>query len=80
VRDESKIMKDQNIKVQIDSLSLILRDEINRESDPYRSCRLQDAQEYLRRAWHAIDDSPCADNDTTIELQRFTARDRKAAI
>jgi len=64
-------MKDQKIKVLIEQLAVVLRDESQLETDTDRSCALLDANEYLRRAWHAIDGSPCSDNQTTIEAQSF---------
>lgn len=63
-------MKDKNILIQIEQLVGILRDEIDTEMDVNRNCRLQDAREYLHRAWAVIAEMTRSDNDTTIEQSR----------
>lgn len=60
-------MKDQAIKIHIEQIAGAIAEEIRREMDGDRQCRLQDAQEYLRRAFWAIDGTATEDNQTTIE-------------
>jgi hypothetical protein len=67
---EDNDMKNANIKIQIEQLGIIIRDELNIEQNEDRVCALLDAQEYLRRAWHCIDGTPTEDNDTTTEIKR----------
>ena len=66
-------MKNANIKIQIEQLGIILRDESNTEQDTDRMCSLLDAMEYLRRAWHAIDGTAVEDNQTTGEMKKAMA-------
>ena len=68
-------MKDANIKVLIEQLATEIEKEANQEtSDNYaRECRLLDAKEYLRRAWHSVDDSEFVANDTAYEQMKPVA-------
>ena len=59
-------MKDNQIKIQIEQLAIAIKTEINIENDTDRNCRLQDAAEHLRRAWHCVDDSKCENNDLIL--------------
>ncbi len=63
-------MKDGQLKIAIEQIGVLLRDEGEQERDEDRTCRLLDAREYLRRAWHAIDGSATEDNWTSIETHR----------
>lgn len=65
-------MKDNQIKIQIEQLlAAIDAEEAGETAENFgRVCRLQDAKEYLRRAWHAIDDSEFSANDTAYEQMR----------
>ena len=60
-------MKTRALKVYLEQLAVMLEEETLRECDEARICELLDAQEYLRRAWHALDGSPTEDNQTTRE-------------
>ena len=65
-------MKDAAIKINIEQIANEIEKEVNRETaDNFaRVCRLQDAKEYLRRAWHSIDDSEFTANDTAYEQMK----------
>ena len=54
-------------KFYLEQLAVMLERETLLEHDETRVCELLDAQEYLRRAWHALDGSPTEDNQTTRE-------------
>jgi hypothetical protein len=62
-------MKDANLKIQIEQIGLLIESAIKGETDENyeRVCRLMDAKEYLRRAWHSVDGSEFAANDTAYE-------------
>lgn len=65
-------MKDAAIKIQIEQLAVEMEKEINSETaENYeRVCRLHDGKEYLRRAWHSVDGSEFAANDTAYEQMK----------
>ena len=60
-------MKTGTLKVYLEQLAVMLERETLIEGEETRVCELLDAQEYLRRAWHALDGSPTRDNQTTRE-------------
>ena len=63
-------MKTGALKVYLEQLAVMLEKETLGEQNVDRVCELLDAQEYLRRAWHALDGSPTEDNQTTREMSR----------
>ncbi len=64
-------MNDENLKACIEQVSDKVADRINQEKGDLAMCRLLDCQEYLARAWWALDGSGLReDNDTTIEAKR----------
>jgi len=58
-------VKDKQLQIQFEQLASELNKEINSEADIDRNCRLQDAKELLRQAWHVVADIPTEPNDLT---------------
>ena len=56
-------MKDRDLSNLINLVTMALVDEINREQDINRNCRLQNAQELLRRAFMEVESLTCELND-----------------
>lgn len=50
-------MKDATFQIHLNQLAGVLEQEINTCTDVDRNCRLQDAKEMLRRAFHLLDDT-----------------------
>lgn len=63
-------MKDENLKVWTEQVAAKVNEELKTETNDDRVCRLLDAKEYLRRAWHALDGTPFEAEDTTIEVRK----------
>ena len=71
-------MKPQNLKIQIEQVATLVRGELNAVPDEGAMlpatmdyiCQLNDALEYLRRAWNALAGYTGEDNQTSIEMTR----------
>lgn len=70
-------MKDCNIQIQIEQLANLIEREICAETGHDRILNLLDAKEYLRRAWHSLDESPFIANDTQAEVCLYREGARK---
>ena len=84
-------MKPQNLKIQIEQVATLVRDELNAVPDERANdrmlpatmdyiCQLNDALEYLRRAWNALDGYTGEDNQTSIEMTRAMTDKTKAQM
>jgi len=61
-------MTNETINIHLNQVATLLKKEIETEKNQDRMCELQDAMEYMRRAWHRLDGIHCEDNQTTIEM------------
>lgn len=59
-------MKDPQILIQINQLASEIEKELNQETDIHRNCRLQNAKELLRRAFHEVNGTPYEPNDLIV--------------
>jgi len=55
--------QDLGTKAHIEVVAKLLNEAIAIENDIDESCRLQNARELIRRAWHQLDGTPCEEND-----------------